>query len=128
MKLILKYLVTFFLIVGAVNIHATPQVKVGEVQRILKALGYNPGLVDGVMGRKTKGAIVEYQKNTRMNQDGKVSLALLAMLNSPCKRFFIEGHPVRRGACKKNEQKIQENEVWKAKPGQQAIEIIFDKR
>ena len=44
-----------------------------EVQRQLKQLGYNPGQVDGIYGRKTKAAIEEFQINEGISSDGKVT-------------------------------------------------------
>lgn len=53
-----------------------------EIQRILAALGYNPGLADGVMGASTRAAIRDYQAATRRRADGIVSTELLAALRA----------------------------------------------
>jgi peptidoglycan hydrolase-like protein with peptidoglycan-binding domain len=37
-------------------------VKVQEIQAALKARGYDPGPVDNIMGKKTKDALVKFQK------------------------------------------------------------------
>jgi localization factor PodJL len=50
----------------------TPQV-VREVQSGLKRLGYNPGPVDGMFGRKTAQAIREYQQDRGLTIDGNIT-------------------------------------------------------
>ena len=41
---------------------STKRVSTKEIQLLLKNKGYNPGTVDGVMGKLTKKAIVEFQR------------------------------------------------------------------
>ena len=55
---------------------------VGDAQRALNALGYNVGVPDGVMGPKTRAAIVAFQRSAGLAPDGRVSDQLLASLNS----------------------------------------------
>ena len=43
-----------------------------EVQRALKAAGFNPGKIDGKFGEKTKTAIRAFQKAHDLKVDGKV--------------------------------------------------------
>ncbi|OGW76906.1 MAG: hypothetical protein A3I73_06340 [Omnitrophica bacterium RIFCSPLOWO2_02_FULL_45_16] len=43
-----------------------------DIQTALKAAGFYTGNVDGKMGPKTKGAIVEFQKAMGLKADGKV--------------------------------------------------------
>lgn len=42
-----------------------------ELQRSLIALGFNPGRVDGVLGRRTQAAIVAFQRANGLDADGK---------------------------------------------------------
>ncbi|WP_181870015.1 SEL1-like repeat protein [Halomonas sp. DQ26W] len=51
-----------------------------EVQRELNRLGYDAGPVDGVMGRRTRNAIREYQADVDMAQDGHATADLLRRL------------------------------------------------
>ncbi|HWY62116.1 MAG TPA: lytic murein transglycosylase [Rhizomicrobium sp.] len=53
-----------------------------QFQNDLKALGYDPGDPDGVLGRKTRAALKQYQKIKNLPADGFPTAALLAMLNS----------------------------------------------
>jgi TPR repeat protein len=53
---------------------------VGEVQRALTELGYDPGPADGVMGPRTRSAIRAFQSSRGMTSDGIVSTALLGEL------------------------------------------------
>ncbi len=50
------------------------------VQKSLKQLGYNPGPVDGAMGRRTAAAIKGYEEANGMTVTGKMSKALVASL------------------------------------------------
>lgn len=54
-----------------------PTVKTGsegsvveELQRRLKDLGFDPGLLDGVFGKKTEGAVIAFQNSTGLAPDG----------------------------------------------------------
>ena len=58
------------------KIKVVPEVKsrpsVKQVQMALKNAGYNPGYIDGRMGRQTKEAIKAFQKGNNLPIDGKV--------------------------------------------------------
>lgn len=43
-----------------------------DVQKALKAAGFNPGKIDGKLGEKTKSAIRSFQKAHDLKVDGKV--------------------------------------------------------
>jgi g-D-glutamyl-meso-diaminopimelate peptidase len=43
-----------------------------HIQLALKNAGYNPGPVDGRMGRQTKDAIRAFQRGNNLTADGKV--------------------------------------------------------
>jgi hypothetical protein len=51
----------------------TSDTLIKKTQRLLKAKGYNPGPIDGLMGRKTRQAIVAFQRENGMTADGKIS-------------------------------------------------------
>lgn len=55
---------------------------VRRVQARLTALGYDPGPVDGVMGRKTRSAIEAFQRDNDLDVDGKPTQALLDRLDA----------------------------------------------
>jgi hypothetical protein len=65
---------------------AEPEVRLGArdtirwVQKSLKQLGYNPGPIDGAMGRRTAAAIKRYEQRNDMPVTGKMSKALVASL------------------------------------------------
>jgi len=46
-----------------------PSVK--EIQAALKNAGYNPGTVDGKMGKQTRNAIRSFQKDNKLTVNGK---------------------------------------------------------
>ena len=55
---------------------------VQAVQQKLNELGYNAGPVDGLMGRRTRSAIVAFQQDSDLQPDGHPGAGLLAKLNS----------------------------------------------
>ena len=52
------------------------------VQRALTLLGYAVGPADGVMGSATRRAILAFQKDRGLAEDGRPTQALVALLNS----------------------------------------------
>lgn len=53
---------------------------VAEAQRLLLALGYEPGPVNGVLGLRTRRAITAFQRNNGLGPDGRMTRALVASL------------------------------------------------
>lgn len=43
-----------------------------QIQACLKNAGYNPGAIDGKIGKQTRTAIKEFQKANNLSADGKV--------------------------------------------------------
>ncbi len=59
---------------------------VRRVQRMLADLGYEPGPADGVPGSKTRRAVRDYQKESDVATDGRVTAALLRRLEASHQR------------------------------------------
>jgi len=55
---------------------------IAAAQRALTQLGYATGTADGVMGPATRRAIAAFQKDHGLAEDGRLSLALVAMLGT----------------------------------------------
>ncbi|HEY8277994.1 MAG TPA: peptidoglycan-binding domain-containing protein [Bdellovibrionota bacterium] len=55
---------------------------VREAQRILTERGF-PVAQDGIMGPKTRNAILDYQEKHRLTQTGRLDLETLSALNAP---------------------------------------------
>jgi hypothetical protein len=53
---------------------------VSDVQSLLKQLGFNPGDIDGLMGRETGAAIARFQKSRRLPPTGSLSDGLVSEL------------------------------------------------
>jgi len=53
-----------------------------QFQTDLKTLGYDPGDTDGVLGRKTRSALKQYQQAKNLPADGFPTAALLASLDT----------------------------------------------
>jgi peptidoglycan hydrolase-like protein with peptidoglycan-binding domain len=51
-------------------------------QTDLQKLGFDPGTPDGVLGRKTRAALRQYQKSKSILADGFPTAALLTMLDA----------------------------------------------
>lgn len=56
------------------------RIQVTRVQFVLAKLGFKPGGIDGSLGPKTQEAIIKFQRNNKLEPDGRVSDALLAAL------------------------------------------------
>ncbi len=54
-----------------VRVSAKPG-SVKEIQQALASAGYEPGPIDGKMGRKTKDAVRKFQKDSGLKSDGVV--------------------------------------------------------
>lgn len=52
-----------------------------EAQRTLRALGYDPGPVDGLMGPKTKDALARYQRSERIEVTRRLDPETMARLD-----------------------------------------------
>lgn len=59
-----------------------PDATVQAIQRKLNELGYEAGAADGLMGRGTRSAILNFQRDMGLTQDGQPDRDLLAALNS----------------------------------------------
>ena len=55
---------------------------IAEVQGRLAALGYDPGPVDGRLGRRTREAVRKFQRDARMSANGRIDDRLLGLLES----------------------------------------------
>ena len=43
-----------------------------NVQKRLTELGYDPGPIDGIMGGKTRNAIISFQKDSGLPENGQI--------------------------------------------------------
>lgn len=59
---------------------SAPAAEVARAQAMLIELGYDPGSSDGLMGPRTRDAILTYQRSAGLDQTGSVNLALLKSL------------------------------------------------
>lgn len=62
-----------------------------QSQKTLKELGYDPGLLDGVWGKKTTAALKRFQQDNGLPVTGKLDVATKAKLNSkkPSQRITL---------------------------------------
>ncbi|MFO1349652.1 MAG: peptidoglycan-binding protein [Gammaproteobacteria bacterium] len=64
------------------NEQLSPRERLSKIQTRLKALGFNPGGVDGFMGPATQAAIRAYQKQVKLAVNGTPSTDLLNRLDA----------------------------------------------
>jgi putative peptidoglycan binding protein len=61
---------------------ATPQPRfIREAQRALDELGFHPGPVDGVVGRRTRDALVRYQRSQKIPVTGYLDAETMVRLD-----------------------------------------------
>jgi len=60
-----------------------PKKTIEAAQRKLKELGYDPGPVDGIWGKKTRAAVIQFQKDKRLEVTECLDSQTLAALMSP---------------------------------------------
>jgi N-acetylmuramoyl-L-alanine amidase len=78
---------------------------VSELQSRLSSLGFDPGKVDGVFGPLTERAVVEFQHNRDLAEDGKAGPEVVT-----------EIHLVTRGEMKEGRQGVREREWLRKLP------------
>lgn len=80
------------------------QLPVKKIQELLKTIGYNPGPVDGIMGKQTRAAICDYQKNFNIPVDGQATEELYKNLRIT--RKAIEKQTTVSSSIKSNVPKV----------------------
>ncbi len=87
---------------------------VAELQSRLNSLGFDSGKADGIYGPQTEAAIIDFQHNRRLAEDGKVGPEVVTEL-----------HLVTRGEMKEGYQAIREKEWLRLLPSSIAGARIF---
>ncbi|HEY5890273.1 MAG TPA: peptidoglycan-binding protein [Acidimicrobiia bacterium] len=78
---------------------------VSELQSRISSLGFDPGKIDGIFGAATERAILEFQHNRALAEDGKVGPAVVTEINL-----------VTRGEMKRGREAIREREWLRRLP------------
>jgi N-acetylmuramoyl-L-alanine amidase len=78
---------------------------VSELQSRLSSLGFDPGKIDGVFGPVTETAVIEFQHNRDLAEDGKAGPEVIT-----------EIHLVTRGEMKEARQAVREREWLRRLP------------
>jgi hypothetical protein len=91
-RLMLKFLVVSPMCLVASNVvsgdfryepeseESWPRNLIRRVQSRLKALGFDPGPIDGMYGSKTKKSIMAFQRFRNLKVDGRISNRLIGKL------------------------------------------------
>lgn len=79
------------LIEEAIDQRNQERIQVTRVQFVLAKLGYRPGGIDGNLGPKTQEAILKFQRENKLEPDGRVSDQLLAALEERQRIFAVKG-------------------------------------
>ena len=78
--------VAAFFLTGAAG---TSDPAVYQVQKALKELGYDPGLLDGLWGQQTTAAVKSFQRDNGLPVTGQLDARTKAMLNSKKPSFRL---------------------------------------
>lgn len=70
-----------------------------QAQQSLASLGYDPGPIDGLMGKKTRIAIRHFQVDEELRVDGELTPPLLAKLQKAANRQAAAANPSRQPAA-----------------------------
>ena len=87
---------------------------VAELQSRLNSLGFDSGKVDGIYGPKTEHAVIDFQHNRHLAEDGRVGPEVVT-----------EIHLVTRGEMKEGRQAIREREWLRMLPSTMAGARVF---
>lgn len=87
---------------------------VAELQSRLNSLGFDSGKVDGIFGPNTEAAVIDFQHNRYLAEDGKVGPEVVT-----------EIHLVTRGEMRESRQTIREQEWLRLLPETVAGARIF---
>ena len=87
---------------------------VAELQSRLNSLGFDSGKVDGIYGPDTERAVIDFQQNRHLAEDGRVGPEVVT-----------EIHLVTRGRMKEGRQSIREREWLRMLPPTVAGARIF---
>lgn len=68
---------------GYSDIMRLDRTMVADIQRELHNLGYNPGKVDGILGKQTRGALKRYQHDNYLQGNGEITERTLKSLDLP---------------------------------------------
>lgn len=56
-----------------------------EIQALLRKIGYNPGAIDGIFGRQTEQAVIQFQRNNGLTPDGVIG----SNTNNAMRRYLL---------------------------------------
>jgi len=87
---------------------------IAELQSRLNSLGFDSGKVDGIFGRETEAAVIDFQHNRHLAEDGKVGPEVVT-----------EIHLVTRGEMREGREAIREREWLRMLPSTMAGARIF---
>jgi hypothetical protein len=91
------------LVLWPIAIAAYGDWRIGQAQELLKAAGFNPGPIDGVLGARTRDALRRYQANRGLPTTG--------LLDEATRQTLLAGDRARPGSA-------AQQESWlKAPPG-----------
>ena len=87
---------------------------IAELQSRLNSLGFDSGKVDGIFGPETEGAVIEFQNNRHLAEDGKAGPSVITEIRL-----------VTRGEMKEGRQAVREREWLRRLPATVAGARIY---
>ena len=96
---------------------------ISEVQTLLNNKGYNAGSPDGIAGKKTRGALQKFEKDSNLPVDGLVDDALIAALKQSDKQPALSSSNNTPGSATPAEQQLRAESAVFNKSGLQGCLI-----
>ena len=94
--------VTFWILLGSLPLYAG--VSVRDLQANLVAMGYDPGPVDGLMGRKTKSAVAKFYADRAKPFSNEIDASTVKFIADE-----LDKHPIKY--CKQTERYVDNKDL-----------------
>ncbi len=92
-------LVLAILLLGASDNVSAQEVSVFEAQQFLLENGYSPGVADGIMGRRSRSAVRDFQRDQHIPESGELDAATTAAIHGEATPGFEAVDAEVRGAA-----------------------------
>jgi len=92
---------------GEASQHLEPSLTIRTIQHVLKSMGYQIGPADGLMGARTKAALVAFQQDSGLELEGATDEAILEILVKAVSQTGRESATDQETAVRRRQQADQ---------------------